>query len=525
MNSSDIPKPDYKEFKTKFLKLVKHITSKKVALEHGTKVDLTIFCFHTYKEEIESEILKLWNDHTFWNDLKTGNQKPKKIQSSSIFKQLKNEGIDCNEFGIEFKFDTKIEEPDFIPKKSEKKLNTKVLQQNQNESTPLILRVENYINSKYELRLDEVRNVLEVKLIGSDDLFNKDERFEANITVELLRNGFNGINSIVKALLGSDFVKKYHPIKEFLSNLEKWDKIDRIKQLAECLEVTSEHKTSIHNHLKKHLVRCVASVFIPNYFNKHCFVIVGTRQSMYKTSFIRFLCPDVLRQKYSTDAVLEWKDKDANIALGSNWIINLDELANLNRDETNSLKATLSRDWIKIRRPYDRVESEIPRLANFFGSTNDLQFLTDLTGNVRWICFRINGIDANYRQIDINQVWSQVMHEFKNDFDYQLTREEIKENEERNQNFMLTSPELEAIQIHIVPGMKDISIKELGGLPKFLRSSELFNYIKNVSGTNLRSLKIFGQALQSAGFISVSERDKITKQPIKGYWFHEVRPI
>lgn len=390
-----------------------------------------------------------------------------------------------------------------------------------NEFEPLIIRIERFILERYELRMDEVRNVLEVRKKGQEE-YRKDEKFEANLTIELLRNGFKNVRNYVGALLASDFVQSYHPIREYFKSNVKWDGRDRVTELCNCVEIfPDEYQDVFTAQLRKHLLRCIASAFVPGFFNKQCFVIVGTGQSIYKTSFIRHLVPKKLAS-YSTDAILEWKDKDANIALGSNWIINMDELAHLNKEDTNSLKATLSRNMIKVRRPYDRIDSEIPRLANFLGSTNDLQFLTDLTGNVRWLCFRVTKIDGIFNTIDIDQLWSQLYESFISGEQYQMTREETNENEKRNQAFMLSNPELEAIQLHLLPGVKHIRNETTKRLPDFKTTTDLMKLV-NEKGYQFRNVKGFGKALQALGFISVSERYVGKDYPVYGYWIHEVK--
>ncbi|MDI1234962.1 MAG: VapE family protein [bacterium] len=403
-----------------------------------------------------------------------------------------------------------------------KNFTNKNFGERQNENEPLITKIERFISSNYELRFDEVRNVLEVKSTTANDEFKKDEKFEANLTVNLLRQGFKGVKNNVSALLSSNYIKSYHPVREYFNNLYAWDGKDRISELCACIEVMpKEYQNTFQIQLKKHLLRCIASAFVPGFFNKQCFVIVGKGQSMGKTSFIRYLVPEKLKS-YSTDAVLEWKDKDANIALCSNWMINMDELANLNKDDTNSLKATLSRNVIKLRRPYDKIDSEIPRLANFFGSTNDVQFLTDLTGNVRWVCFRISKIDWKYSSIDIDQLWSQILDCYKKGESFQMSKEELVENDQRNHAFMVSNPEMEAIQSYLIPGEKDIVNKTLNQKPEFKTATELMKLI-NEKGFYFKQSRNFGKALQALEFTSVVERYASKPHPVYGYWYHEMQ--
>jgi len=384
-----------------------------------------------------------------------------------------------------------------------------------------ITRIEKFINKRYEIRIDMVSNVMEARNKTGSEGFEANPKLEAILNLELMRAGFKNTKFCVSTLLSSNLVKPYHPIRSYFESLPKWDGRDRITEMAECLKGNESERKLIIKHFMKHIVRCVASAFVKGFFNKHCFVIIGVGQSMGKTTFIRNLVPEILKQ-YNVESILNWKDKDASISLGSNWIINLDELANLNKDESNSLKAILSQNHIKVRRPYEKVETEIPRLANFFGSTNDLQFLTDLTGNVRWICFRIYQIDwETSNQIDRDQMWAQAYHLFLNGFEFQLSKDELKENDQRNEHFMLSSPEKEAIQRFLEPGVKGIEVPELGGLPKFSTASDLMKLINGKSGSTFRSDSKFGKALQACGFMKVSERMKHRNTPIWGYWFYE----
>lgn len=94
------------------------------------------------------------------------------------------------------------------------------------------------------------------------------------------------------------------------------------------------------------------------------------------------------------------------MCLSENFIINLDELAIFDKKEINYLKSLLSKDRVKIRRPFATRATSDARRASFFGSTNNNVFLTDETGSVRWLCFEIDSIDFAYiKNVDIDQVW------------------------------------------------------------------------------------------------------------------------
>ncbi|KEO71743.1 VapE domain-containing protein [Anditalea andensis] len=66
-----------------------------------------------------------------------------------------------------------------------------------------------------------------------------------------------------------------------------------------------------------------------------------------------------------------------------------------------------SKSYIKVRHPYDKKPKMEPRRASIWGSTNKAEFLSDVTGSVRWLCFTVIDIDWSYKTvIDIDMVWS-----------------------------------------------------------------------------------------------------------------------
>ena len=145
------------------------------------------------------------------------------------------------------------------------------------------------------------------------------------------------------------------------------------------------------------LVRSIACALLEYVFNKQVFVLVGAGQNTGKSTFCRWLCPPFL-----SDYITEYinTDKDGLIVLATNFLINMDELATLSKTEINSLKSLISKDKINVRLPFARRTSVHPRRANFIGSTNNDEFLTDETGSVRWLCFEIEGtLNFDYKII------------------------------------------------------------------------------------------------------------------------------
>ena len=191
------------------------------------------------------------------------------------------------------------------------------------------------------------------------------------------------------------------------------------------------------------------------------------------------------------------------MCLSENFIINLDELAIFDKKEINYLKSLLSKDLVKIRRPFATRATSDARRASFFGSTNNNVFLTDETGSVRWLCFEIDSIDLAYMQkINIYQVQAQAYHLFNSRFVYDLTPVEIRDNEKRNEQFQHLSIEYELIQKTYIPGDTYYNFA-------FNTASDI---LQNLSGKySLRSrlsAEKIGKALTKLGFQKTVRRKR-----------------
>jgi hypothetical protein len=367
--------------------------------------------------------------------------------------------------------------------------------------------IKNYISTKYDLRLNIVSNEMEYKF-KEESIYNPFN--ESNLYVELLSNNYNTSQANLTALLRSDFVLSFDPIKDYFKELPAWDqKTDYIKQLCDFIKI-NDH-TRFDNHFKKALVRCIACT-LDGYINKHAFILIGG-QSSGKTYLTRWLCPDPLKD-YIAENINT--DKDSLIALSENFFIIMDELASLAKKEINSLKSIFTKDKVKVRRPFDRRVTTTVRRANFFGSTNNEEFLSDETGSVRWLCFKIDSIDFNYSNvIDKNGLWTQAYHLYKNGYKYELTREELLENEIINSNHQNSTQEIELIQKHYEP-----SNEATGG--KFVTPTDIMNQLGTKYGNNIRISNVgLGKALTFLKFERVTRKQNNGKFSIKGYFVFE----
>ncbi len=372
-----------------------------------------------------------------------------------------------------------------------------------------IKQVEDYINSKYEVR----NNVVSCKIESRGKSVNEDfaEFNEHDIFRDISHKNLDYSLNKLKSLMNSNFVPVFNPFQNYFESLKKWDsatEIDFIEKLASY--VPTKDNERFKRHLKKMLVRSIACALIDTVFNKQAFILVHDQQNSGKSTFCRWLCPPALSD-YIAENINT--DKDSQIALATNFFINMDELATLSKVEINALKSFLSKDKVNVRLPYDSRTTIRPRRANFIGSTNKDEFLNDETGSVRWLCFELTDkINFAYKtEIDVNDIWRQAYTLFLQDFEYLLTPDEISENETVNKQFLINTPEMDLIPKYFKPGTKDKH-------DLFLTATAIQSEIAVGNPHINLTAHAIGKALKILSFVRGTEYNESTKQSVKGYY-------
>lgn len=364
---------------------------------------------------------------------------------------------------------------------------------------------EEYLSKFYKFRYNQINLDIEYCKKGT---FEWQSVNENSLFIELQKKGIKiSINNLL-AILKSEYVEHYNPLKTYFENLPKWDnETDYILKL--CSYVKAKDSAQFEYHFKKWCVRAVKCVLEESYFNKQAFVLVHKGQSSGKSTWCRFLCPPTLKQYIAEDIS---NDKDARILLCKNFLINLDELAVLSRKEINSLKSYFSKTVINERLPYDRKNSIIPRVCSFIGSTNMINFLNDDTGSVRWLCFELTDkIDFNYsKEVNVNNLWAQAYALALSNFDCELSIDDLKINEDRNSPFKIVSTEQELISKYFYPPKIDDG--------KFMTATDVLMYLQPYISFRINTIQI-GKALSALNYDRVKDRER------GNIWGYQLKPL
>ena len=129
----------------------------------------------------------------------------------------------------------------------------------------------------------------------------------------------------------------------------------------------------------KTLLSAVARVEAPG-CQADCVTILQGAQGLRKSTTWRTLAGEA----WFSDTMPDIHRKDAMEGLHGKWLVELGELAVLQRSEREALKRFVSAPSDHYRPSYGRRAATFPRQVVFVGTTNKEELFQDETGNRRW---------------------------------------------------------------------------------------------------------------------------------------------
>ena len=384
--------------------------------------------------------------------------------------------------------------------------------------------MEEFINGYMKFRMNTLTHQIETQLIA-DAYTDRPEasachwqrltdHIENSLWCAMQHHGMAVNLNELHTLLGSDFVKEYHPLKEYLDGLPPWDgETDYIDRLAAMVHVKesphsplqqdksrerndlSETPVRFADILKRWMVSMIAAALDETVVNQVILTLIG-RQGSYKTSFMQHILPPVLSEYYTTKSNSSRMTKDDLFTMTENLVINLEEIDTMPPSELNQLKAMVTQRYVDERRAYGRNKVHLPHVASFVATGNNLQFLTDDTGNRRWLPFEVEDIDSPWEaDIPYEGIYSQTYALYQDvNFRYWFTDKEIQQLRGHVQQFEVPRPEYELILTYY---RKPVGLER--GV--YTTSSQIIGRFGN---TSLRlSLQKVGRAMRELGFRQV----------------------
>lgn len=205
------------------------------------------------------------------------------------------------------------------------------------------------------------------------------------------------------------------PIRDGIAALQ-WDGKPHIARLASCMHTApgglirysdGRVRRAVEVYLERFLLGAVGRV---RDGAQNLMLVLDGPQGIGKSTLAKWL-GDVLPGVFCEESISP-QDKDCLLRLTKTLIWEAGELDQATRKhDAAALKHFLTRSTVTARRAYGRNDIQKPVLASFIGTvnTNGNGFLSDPTGNRRYLVVTLTGIDRAYQQIDVRQVWAEAL--------------------------------------------------------------------------------------------------------------------
>ncbi|MBO5361674.1 MAG: hypothetical protein J6A35_01850 [Paludibacteraceae bacterium] len=253
---------------------------------------------------------------------------------------------------------------------------------------------------------------------------------------------------------------------------------------------------------KKWFVAMVASWMKDEVVNHQVLVLIG-RQGIYKTTWLEHLIPPHLRAYACKLANSNDLNKDERLRIAEFGLISLDEIDSMNNRELNQLKSVITATDVNERAAYAYTKERRVRLASFCASGNRRDFLTDITGNRRWLPFEVEEIqNPFYTLLPYERMYAQAWALAQDPlFSYWFDLDEIEVLEEHNQHFRDESNEEQ-----LLPILFDVPAEGRG---EFMTTAQISERL--VSYGNIKkpmALGRLGVLMGSMGYRSVTRGNR-----------------
>ena len=356
------------------------------------------------------------------------------------------------------------------------------------------------------------------------------QEYDANIT-----------SREVMTALQSDLIPDVHPLREYVLSCGEWteeqpDWIDfvasqvRVKaspesdsledatlqDAAKPLQFRGEENKADRlwrGCFKKWFVAMVASWMKDEVVNHQVLVLIG-KQGIFKTTWLEHLIPPHLRAYACKLANSNDLNKDERLRIAEFGLISLDEIDSMNNRELNQLKSVITATDVNERAAYAYTKERRVRLASFCASGNRRDFLTDITGNRRWLPFEVESIqNPFYTLLPYERMYAQAWALAQDPlFSYWFDLDEIEVLEEHNQHFRDESNEEQ-----LLPILFDVPAEGKGEFMTTAQISERLVTYGNIKKP--MALSRLGMVLGAAGYQST--RPKIGGRLIRGWLVYQ----
>lgn len=197
---------------------------------------------------------------------------------------------------------------------------------------------------------------------------------------------------------------RINDVERYLKGL-KWDGIKRLDTLLSDY-LGADDTAYTRAVIRKSLCAAVARGIVGGVKYDYMPIFAGP-QGIGKSTFLANL-----GKEWFSDSLQTFEGKDAAELIQGTWINEIGELTAMSKQETNAVKQFLSKREDIFRAAYGRNTNKYPRRCVFFGTSNEDDFLKDVTGNRRFWPIDV-GIHPAKKSVwqdmpgEVDQIWAE----------------------------------------------------------------------------------------------------------------------
>lgn len=228
--------------------------------------------------------------------------------------------------------------------------------------------------------------------------------------------GLKNKDKIMDALNNVIHRQTINPVKEMLETAHNaWDGNKHVENLL--TRFVGAEKTPYNVEvMHRYMLGAVKRIYQPGCKFDYMLILVG-KQGSYKSSFLKFLA---VNDEWFADNFNTLDGDKAFEKLRGMWIVEMSELQAIKRaKDVESIKAFITSSVDTYRTPYERRTEQRPRRCVLAGTSNPVDFLTDKTGNRRFLPVTCSVLpienpydDLEATRFEFIQAWGEIMDEY-----------------------------------------------------------------------------------------------------------------
>ena len=355
-------------------------------------------------------------------------------------------------------------------------------------------RLIKFLTTRYVFRMNTVMGYTEYRPNNTwiQEWQPCDENAIYGMTIEARLANLDVKEHDIRRYVRSNMIRQTDPVDEYFMKVrDKWDgKTDHIAMLAQAVQCNIPQW---EKWFRKWFLYMVAQWLgrVQDFGNSIVPLLISS-QGDGKSTFCQNLLPKELRWGYLAN--LDVNEKKQTLQAMHNFLlINLDEFNQISpKIQEGFLKNVIQLPSVKMKRPYGKHVEDFKRMASFIATTNEVNVLSDPTGNRRFICVQLKApINTTYKP-NYEALYSQAYQLVMKGEQYWFNAEEIKEVMAHNRQYEIVPPAMMYFNEYY-----EVAPNETEG--KWTSPTAIYDHLRKIAGASLKAngVSAFGKYLKN----------------------------